>query len=228
MHGGHANISIACAITEYPAIGSNALITTISMGKAAAGTAPSAAYLPAPQDSIGNLSRFTSAHSQPGEDGALPQHSRERSTDGTQTKQHSLKPSVTLQERTLDGMVDDMERRKKRQHKAALPLRGLKLGPITIFYTPLLLTLMLLTVSISFIIWAPDASAYAFPIWKIFMFFALMYPLLVLSDIIVFIFVLLLERVFLRVQFVLYFIMGSRVRTCVSIHTMHVLTCCMH
>lgn len=46
------------------------------------------------------------------------------------------------------------------------------------------------------------------------MFFALMYPLLLLADIIVFVFVLLLERVFLRVQFVLYFIMGSRVRLC--------------
>lgn len=109
-------------------------------------------------------------------------------------------------------MVDDIERRqrKKKQHKAALPLRGLKLGPITVFYVPLLLTLVLLTVSISFIIWAPDVNAYAFPIWKIFMFFALMYPMLVLSDVIVFVCVVLLERVFLRVQFVLYFLMGAR------------------
>ncbi len=58
----------------------------------------------------------------------------------------------------LDDMVDELERREreKKQRKAALPLRGLRLGPITIFYIPLLLTLVLLTVAVSFIIWAPD------------------------------------------------------------------------
>ncbi len=43
------------------------------------------------------------------------------------------------------------------------------------------------------------------------MFFAVTYPLIVLADIVIVVFVLLLERVFLRVQFVLYFLMGSRV-----------------
>lgn len=147
------------------------------MGKPNTGAMPQspADYLPAPQNSVGNLSRFTSAHSQSDEDGVLKRHSTERSNQhpdaGVSPQPSAAKPTrsvahthsnVTFQERTIDDMVDDIERRqqKEKQHKVALPLRGLKLGPITVFYLPLLLTLVLLTVSISFIIWASDFTFY--------------------------------------------------------------------